>query len=133
MPHIDVVLQGVRGAQAFAAIEFTFGYLQLSMHPDRQYLHAFMTPNSVMQPTRTTQGGCNTASNFLSCVEPCYSGLREHLLDWLDDFALFERTKNGLFCVLERFLQLSADHNLFIALPKSTFFCKKNSTVRTPN
>lgn len=36
MPLIDVVILNVRGAQAFATIDFTSGYWQLSMHHDSQ-------------------------------------------------------------------------------------------------
>lgn len=64
MPHIDVVLQEVRGSEAFEAMDFTSGYWQLPMDPDSQPLHAFMTHNGVMQPTRITIGGCNSAASF---------------------------------------------------------------------
>lgn len=125
MPYIDAVLQDVRGSKAFAVIDFTSGYWQLPMHPDSQALHAFITPDGVMQPTRTTQGGCNSAANFQACVEPCFSELRDNLLAWLDDFALHHYTEDGLLHVLERFLQICGDVNLVVSLPKSTFFAEE--------
>lgn len=63
-PHIDAVLQDMRGAEAFAAIDFTSGYWQLRMHPDSQHSHALMTPDGVMLPTGTMQGKCRSAANF---------------------------------------------------------------------
>lgn len=125
MPHIDAVLQDVRGSEAFAAIDFTSGYWQLPMDPDSQPLHSFMTPDGVMQPTRTTQGGCNSAANFQACVEPCFSELRENLLAWLDDFALHNQTEHGLLRVISRFLDICAEYRLVVSLPKSTFFAKE--------
>lgn len=125
MPHIDAIIQDVRGATVFAGIDFTSGYWQLPMHPDSQHLHAFMTPDGVMQPTRTTQGGCNSAANFQACVEPCFVELRDNLMAWLDDFALHHRTEEQLLQLLSRFLQLCSDNRLVISLPKSTFFTTK--------
>lgn len=122
MPHIDSVLSDVRGAGAFATMDFCSGYWQLPLHEDSQHLHAFMTPDGVMQPTRTTQGGCNSAANFQACVEPCFSELRENLLAWLDDFALHGRTETDVMNTIARFLAICRQHNLVISLPKSTFF-----------
>lgn len=64
MPYIDAVLQDVRGTNEFTAIDFTSEYWQLPMKPNSQPLQAFMTPDGVMQPTRTTQGSCKSAANF---------------------------------------------------------------------
>lgn len=64
MPHIDVFLIDVRGVGAFTSIYFCYGYWKLPLHENRQLLYAFMTPDGVMNPTRTTQGGCNSAVNF---------------------------------------------------------------------
>lgn len=64
MTHIDAVLQDGRGAEAFSAIDLTTGYWQLPLHVDNQHLYSFMTPNGVMQPTKTTHRGCNSTANF---------------------------------------------------------------------
>lgn len=129
MPHIDAVLLEVRGAEAFAAMYFTSGYWQLPMDPDSQALHAFMSPDGVMQPTRTTQEVCNSAANFQACVEPCFSELRENVLEWLDDFALHHHTEEGLLHVLELFVHICEEFNLLVSLPKSTFFQAKSDVV----
>lgn len=84
-----------------------------------------MTPDGIMHPTRTTKGGCNTADNFQACVEPCFSELRDHLLAWLDDFALYAVSESDLLGILDRFLALCAKYNLVIWLPKSTFYAKQ--------
>jgi len=59
MPQIEAELSDMRGADAFASIDFCSGYWQLPLHVDSQPLHSFMTTDGVLQPTRTTQGGCN--------------------------------------------------------------------------
>lgn len=122
MPHIDAVINDVQGAVFFAIVDFCSSYWQLPLHKDSQALHAFMTPDGVMQPTRTTQGGCNSAANFQACVEPCFGQLRGNLLAWLDDFALYAPSEERLLDILDKFLQICSTYNLVISLPKSTFF-----------
>lgn len=85
-------------------------------------LSPYMTTDGVLQPTRTTQGGCNSAANFQACVEPCFSKLRAHLLAWLDEFALYAADESRLFDVLEKFLQICEESNLKISITKSVFF-----------
>lgn len=80
MPHLDAVIDNVRGAMALATIDFTYGYWQLPMDPGSQALHKFVTPDAVVQQTRTTQGGYNSAANFQECVKPRLGELRENLL-----------------------------------------------------
>lgn len=75
MPHLNAVIEEMREAEAFASIDLTSGYWQFPMDTESQALHAFMTPNGVMQPTRATQGDCNSAASFQECVEPCFRQL----------------------------------------------------------
>lgn len=103
MPHIEAVQSDVQGATAFAVIEFCSGYWKLSLHADSQDLHAFMTPNGVVQTTRRTEGGCNLAHNFQACVTPCFATLREHTLAWIEDFVIHARDEKKLLLVLEKF------------------------------
>lgn len=104
MPHIYTVMQDMRGAKAFASIGFTSGYCKLRMHEDSQPLHAFVTLDGVIQPTCTTQGGCNSAVNFQACVEPCFSKLWDHFLALIDDFVHYHSTESSLPKVIDRFL-----------------------------
>lgn len=95
------------------------------MHEQSQHLHAFMSADGVVQPTRTTQGGCNSASNFQQCVEPCFAELRENLLAWLDDFVLQNREEDALLDTLQRFMEICASRNLVVSITKSRFFASQ--------
>lgn len=75
-----------------------------------------------MQPIRTTHGVWHSATNFQACVDRCFSELRATLLEWLDDFALFDQSEEGLLAVLSTFLRLCAEYLMFISLPKSKIF-----------
>lgn len=95
------------------------------MHLETQHPLLFMTLDGVVQPTRTTQGRCNSAASFQACVEPCFSALRPNLLASLDDFALFHTSKEDLLCLLDIFLHLATENFLFILLRKFTFRASK--------
>ena len=125
MPFIDAVTNDVRGTEAITLIDFTSGYLQLQMNPNSQALHAFMTPDGVMQPTRTAQGGCNSAENFRACVEPCFESIRNNLLTWIDDFPLHNSSEESLLRTLQKFLSICTERRLVISLRKSTFYAKQ--------
>lgn len=64
MPHLESVISEMRDARVFASIDFWSGYWQLPLAEECQHLYAFMTADGLVQPTRTTQGGCNIPANF---------------------------------------------------------------------
>lgn len=124
MPHIDAALSDLRGATIFAGIDFCSGYWQLPLSEESQPLYAFTTCDAIVQPTRTTQGGCNSPANFQEKVEPCFSPLRENLLAWLDDFILHGKEEKEHLDNLLQFLEICATKNLVISITKSRFFAK---------
>ena len=122
MPNIEAELADARGAKAFAAIDFCSGYWQAPLHPDSQPLFAFMTPEGVVMPTRTTQGGTNSAANFQEKVAECFAELRENFKAWIDDFIIFAKDEKHLLHILRRFFEICRSRNLIVSLLKSDFF-----------
>lgn len=98
--------------------------MKLALFEESQPYLSFYTADGVVQLTRTTQGGCNSAANFQSQVEPCFGELRDHTLVWIDDFVLDEPNDDTLLNVLERFCEICAEENLVIWISKSTFFAR---------
>lgn len=129
MLHIDAVMQDPSCVKAFASIDFTSGYWQLPMHEESQPRHAFMTPHYVMKTTRTSQGDCNSTGNFQASVEPCFSELRDHLLAWPDNLVLYHSTESSLLKVIDRFLQICADHLIVVQCPSPPSLRPKSSSV----
>ena len=122
MPNIEAELSDARGAKAFASIDFCSGYWQAPLHEDSQPLFAFMTPDGVVMPTRTTQGGTNSAANFQEKVAECFSELRDNFKAWIDDFMIFAEDEKHLLRVLRRFFEICRKRRLIVSLPKSDFF-----------
>lgn len=125
MPNIEAELADARGSTAFASIDFCSGYWQAPLHPDSQPLFAFLTPHGVVMPTRTTQGGTNSAGNFQEKLADCFVELQDNFKAWLDDFMLFAEDEAHLFKLLHRFLEICRFRNLFVSLPKSSFFLRE--------
>lgn len=125
MPHIDSELADLLGCLFFAEIDFCSSYWQLPLAEICQAFFAIMTPRGVVQPTRTTQGGCNSAANFQQVVEPCFAALRDNLKAWLDDFILYSRSEEGHLQLLRSFLEICRERNLKISLPKTVFFAQE--------
>ncbi len=73
-------------------------------------------------PTRTTQGGCNSAENFEEKVEQCFLELKDSLKPWLDDFMLYARDEEHLLRILRRFFEVCRTRRVIVSLPKSEFF-----------
>lgn len=122
MPNVEAELPDTRGSKAFPGIDFCSDYWQAPLHPESQPIFAFSTPDGIVMPTRTTQGGCNSAANFQQKVEQCFSELKQYLKDWIDDFKLFTPSESEVLRILRRFFEISRKRRLVVSLPKSDFY-----------
>lgn len=125
MTHIDAFLQVVRGPEAFPAIGSISGYWKLPMHLESQYWHAFMTPDGVIQPTRTTQSGFNSTASFQACEEPCYSAIRENLLALLNDSAPSTKLRRLFFVYCSDVISSLLTTTFSYSSPSQHFLQKK--------
>lgn len=69
-PHLKYVLSKIRGAFISVSLDFCFGYWQLKFTGSSQSLYFFTTTDVLVQPARTTQGGCSSADNVEARVTP---------------------------------------------------------------
>lgn len=124
MPNIDAELANNWEAQRFALLDLCSGFWQASLHKDSQPLYAFVTLEGIVMPARTTQGGCNSASNFQKKVEPCFVELRDSYKAQLDDFMIFAESESELLWILKRSFEMCRSRRLVISMPKSQCFLK---------
>lgn len=64
MPNTTAKLADTKGSTAYASMDFCSGYWQAALHEDSQALFASITHFALFMPTRTTQGGTDSAANF---------------------------------------------------------------------
>lgn len=62
--NMEVELANTHGSKTFSGSQFFSSYWPAPLHPDRQSLLAFSTPNGLEMLLGTTQGACNSAANF---------------------------------------------------------------------
>ena len=122
LPNVDSELADLRGKVCYALIDFVSSYWQAPLHYSCRHLHAVVTPTGVFAPTRTLQGGRNSAANFQAKVEPCFAEIRDSLKAWLDNFLLHARSWDDLFRILGRFFTICAEKRLLVSAKKSTLF-----------
>lgn len=124
MTHMDAALSGLKGARIFAGIDFCYGYWQVPLQTESKTAHIFLTSNTGVQPTCTTQGVCNSAENFQAKVKPCFAELRDHLFALIDDLVLYETSEGEFLSVFDRFLDICTERNLVISIVKSKVHAK---------
>lgn len=64
MPDINNKLDDVKNQNVFRGIDYRSGHWQLPMVEKVHSLHAWITPQGVVQLTRTLQGVINSGDNF---------------------------------------------------------------------
>ena len=115
MPHIESELSDTADSSAFAKLDFCYAYWQLPLGEDGQEALSFTTPNGIMKPIRTPQGGKNCASNFQAKVEPCFEEIRDNLKAWLDDFLIHCKDEHHLLRVLRIFFRICRERRLQVS------------------
>ena len=100
MPNLESEIGDMRDSTCYASIDFPSGFWQLPLAEQSQPLYGFITDSAVYMPTRTIQGGSNSAQNFQGKVSPCFLELKHCLKTWIDDFALHTRTEENLITSL---------------------------------
>lgn len=122
MPNLDSEIGDMRESSFFTSVYFPSSFLRLPLHEDPQYLHAFMTDTGVFMPTRTLQGGRNSAQNFHRKVAPCFDEMRHSLKAWIEDFAIRTKTESDFRVSLRTFLCIFHERNLKVLARKKELF-----------
>lgn len=125
MPQIESELMEFRECVCFAIIDFVAGYWQLALDESSQEFHSIITPFGVYSPTRTLQGARNSASNFQSRVELCFSNLGDRVKAWCDDFIVATKSETDHVKTLREFFKICEDYGLKISARKSSLFVKE--------
>lgn len=122
MPNIRAELAEARRVKAFIAIDLCIGYREAPLHRDSQPLSAFMIPDSVVMPIRTTQGGTDSAVDLQERVADCFAELRENFEASIDDFILFAKNEEHLLQILRRFFAICRNQSAVLGFSMSEFF-----------
>lgn len=132
MPHVDSELQDFAGILCFGVLDFVSGYWQLPLDPESHGKCGVATPKGTYSSKRTLPDLTNATAHFQSTVEPLFQDLLDTIKAWIDDFIIHTKSEEQLLQALERFLQISQKHGLYLPARKEPILPNLYQVVR-PN
>jgi hypothetical protein len=120
IPHQGELLDNLKGAQVFSALDLASGFYQLAMAPESKPVTAFPTPFGLYQWCVMPMGLCNAPSVFQQAMNTI---LRKHIvggycLVYLDDIIIKSASMEEHAKHLDAVLSSLNENNLFCQLPK---------------
>ena len=93
MPHLEIVLQNLRGMRFFATLDLWQGYWQFPLDENSRDCQSIMTHEGVFTPTRMIQGSINSVNSFQSGMQEILGDLLYTIcLLWIDDILVYANT-----------------------------------------
>ena len=105
LPNLESTLQNAEGAQHYANIDFSHGFWQIPLAKESQEIMSIQTGTGIYSPTRTLQGGADSATYFHDQTRERFQGRITKMLQWIDDFLIFAETEKELLDNINSFLR----------------------------
>ena len=86
---------------------------------------SIMTHVGIFSPTRTLQGGADSACYFQEVTREKFAGRVDKLVQWIDDYLLHEEDEDKLLAQLEVFVKVCGESGFRVHAKKSHFFLKQ--------
>lgn len=122
MPHFESHLQQVSGSRFFCNLDFCHGFWQIPLSEASQEVMSIMTHIGIFSPTRTLQGGADSACYFHDTTREKFSGRVQKLIQWIDDYLLHDDDEDDLLDSLDEFLAVCEENGFRVHAKKSHFF-----------
>ena len=121
LPRISDILQSLRGAKYFTAIDLTKGFHQIPLAKDSQCKVAFVTPIGQWEWTTTPMGLHSAPAAFQAAMQLTLSGLEHNTLVYVDDIIVFTKDFAEHLEALELVFCRLKKYNLKACPPKCEF------------
>ncbi|CEO95374.1 Reverse transcriptase domain-containing protein [Plasmodiophora brassicae] len=125
MPNVEAVTRKLSGMTCFFTIDAFKGFWLMPLAKECQEIFSFMTDDAVFTPTRSIQGGMNSAVQFHARMAAIFDDMKENLLIWIDDILGFARSEEDLLHQLTRVLERCRERNLKLNPNKCTLFARE--------
>jgi hypothetical protein len=127
IPHQGELLDQLKGANYFSALDLASGYYQLALSKESRAMSAFPTPLGLYQWTVMPMGLCNAPAIFQQAMNQI---LRVHIaagycLVYLDDIIIKSGSPEEHAKHVDAVLSSLTEHRLFCQLPKCTWAQKE--------
>ncbi|CEP03613.1 hypothetical protein PBRA_009498 [Plasmodiophora brassicae] len=125
MPNVESVTRKLSGMTCFFTIDAFKGFWLMPLAKECQEIFSFMTDDAVFTPTRSIQGGMNSAVQFHARMAAIFDDMKENLLIWIDDILGFAKSEEDLLHQLTRVLERCRERNLKLNPNKCTLFARE--------
>ncbi len=123
MPNMEAVANQLQGSKFFFSLDAFKGFWLMGLHEECQEMFSFMTDEAVYTPTRSFQGGLNSALQFQARMCKIYQDMPDEFLKvWIDDFLGHAETNAQLLERLERVFQRAEEYGVKFSAVKSILF-----------
>ena len=121
MPDITDLIQRIGKAIYISLFDAKGAYWQFGVHPDHQWLTAFVWDGGLYEFARAPFGQKNSGNSFVRAVQIILHPLRDFVDSFVDDMAVFSNQWAQHMSHLERYLQAIKQSGLTLNLKKCQF------------
>ncbi|XXQ36816.1 Integrase catalytic domain-containing protein [Plasmodiophora brassicae] len=123
MPHQEAILRNLAGSRFWFKLDAFKGFWMMPLDEACQEIFSFMTDKGVYKPTRSMQGGMNSAPQYQGRMFEVFGELMFHkLIIWIDDLMGHAQREDDWFRTLERTLMLAERHSIKFNVEKCELF-----------
>ena len=121
LPRINDMLNALRGAKYFSAMDLAKGFHQIPLEESSKHKLAFVTPNGQYEWNVTPMGLHSSPAAFQSAMQEALAGLEYCTLVYVDDIILFTKDWDSHLKMLEEVFHRLEDFGLKASRPKCEF------------
>lgn len=121
LPRINDILQNLRGAKYFSALDLAKGFHQVPLAEDSKHKLAFVTPLGQWEWECTPMGLHSAPGAFQAAMQQTLAGLQHCTMVYVDDIIVFTKDLKSHLEALEEVFKRLREFNLRAARPKCEF------------
>ena len=125
LPRLDDLWHHLLGAEVFASVDATKGYLQFLLAVASRKFAGFLTPFGAFELCRVPTGWVNAAPYYQEMMTGVLDDLiYKCVLQYLDDGLLFAKAERGLLDALRAYFTILQKHNIKLHPGKFVLFAR---------
>jgi len=128
MPDISDLLQRVGQAKYISSFDVRGAYWQIPVHPDHQWLNAFVWDGGLYEFTRAPFGQKKSVNTFMRAMRMVMQPLRQFATSFVDDVSVYSNQWRAHLEYITKFLQAIKKSGLTLNLKKIQF-CRAGNLI----
>jgi len=121
MPDIPDLIQRVGQSDFISLFDIKAAYHNIAVHPDHQWLTAFVWDGGLYEYTRAPFGQKGSGNTFVRAVQQVLYPVRSFTGAFVDDISVHSNTFDNHLIHLEKFLQVIKESGFILNLKKCRF------------